>query len=385
MSRKSSTCAWQTRCKSRVAVKTLAAIALCASGCFYVDPINQRPSADIIDTTSGTVHRGSLVSLQAETYDPEGQAVALHWRVYACTDATTPSGCDADPYYETSAALATFTAQVFRDDNTTPTQALRVILEATDDHGAVARPSQELLLTVDDAPPTLALRSTSAHNYVVGTPVDLYATVGDPDDGAGAVTLAWTVYSPPSQPAFTLTNLGDVTPGDPSAVHQVLFAQGPGDFDIQVVATDPLGETFPEHETVTMVPDSAPCIDSYAPAVAPLGSYEPLADPTLFQVLVVGDDLDPYPTQTSDMYFGQTQFSWSLLPPGATTRQPLAVVGNSVALDPASYTPGDVLELRVEIQDRNHFTLPCPDSDATCEVVTGSGCFQRLTWKVQVQ
>lgn len=380
----SSTYAWQRRCNQRPAVKTLAAIALCASGCFYVDPINQRPSADIIDPSGGVVHRGEQLTLTSETYDPEGQSVEVHWRVYVCTDPTTPSGCDADPYYTGTLPSADFMVPLVRADGATATEGLRVILEAIDDHGGAARPQQELLLSVIDAPPTLTLHKSSRHNYVVGTPVDLYAQVGDPDDGAAAVSLDWVPYSPATQPAFTLTNLGAL-PGDPTTFHQVLLSQGTGDFDIQVTATDPVGSTFVQHETVTIVADTPPCIDQVAPMLPPPGGVAPLQDPTLFQVLVVGDDLDPYPTQTSDSYYGATQFSWSLLPPGATTRQPLAVFGNSVAIDPASYTPGDTLELRVEIQDRVPRTLQCPDSDADCEVVSGSGCFQRVTWKVQIQ
>jgi len=384
MPRTSSTYAWQRRCNQRPAVKTLAAIALCASGCFYVDPINQRPSADIIDGTSGTVHRGQPMTLTAETYDPEGQVIALHWRVYSCTDATTPSGCDADPYYEGSKQVASFNVSVFRADNTTPTAALRVILEAIDDHGATARPSQELLLSVDDALPTVTLRKSSAHNFVVGTPVDVYASVDDPDDGPSMLGVTWMLYSPATQPAFTDTDLGTV-PGDAATSHHQLISQGTGDFNFEVTATDPMGAKATNNITVTFGPDTAPCIDQLTPMVAPPGNTEPLQDPTLFQVLVVDDDLDPYPTRVTDQYYGPTQFSWSLLPPGATTRQPLSVVGNSVAIDPANYTPGDVLELRVEIQDRVPRTLQCPDTDPTCEVVSGSGCFQRMTWKVQVQ
>ena len=68
----------------------LALLTLLASGCFYTDPINQRPSADIIPKMSGDLYRGAMVELDAKTYDPEGQEVSVAWRVYMCTDATTP-------------------------------------------------------------------------------------------------------------------------------------------------------------------------------------------------------------------------------------------------------------------------------------------------------
>ena len=38
-------------------------------------------------------------------------------------------------------------------------------------------------------------------------------------------------------------------------------------------------------------------------------------DPTLFQVLVVADDLDPFPATPISLY-GTTEFHWSIVPPG---------------------------------------------------------------------
>jgi hypothetical protein len=102
-------------------------------------------------------------------------------------------------------------------------------------------------------------------------------------------------------------------------------------------------------------------------------------------VLVVTDDLDPYPSVPNDPVVGTTEFHWSIVPPGGT-RQPLTgVTGNAVALDPDSYMPGDLLELRVEIQDRNHRAVSCPDTDLTCSLTTDATCSQRLTWRVEVR
>lgn len=369
----------------------LAAIALCASGCFYVDPINQRPSADIIPTSSDTVFRGQTVEFDASTYDPEGQQVYVKWRGYACTDATTPSGCDEAPFFTGFLDQAIMTIPITRADNGVPVEALRVILEASDDHGATGRPPQELLMAVVDAPPDLTLRKDSKHGYVVGTPINLFASVGDLDDGPGAVKpLDWqVVFSPANQPAYTLDPL-TVSPGnDPThlVTGKVFTPQGTGDWDVQVTATDPLGKQTVAHflPTITVVPDHAPCLAQWSPG-APTGTdVLPIQAATLFQVLVVDDDLDPYPTVAGDPVDGQTSFSWSLLAPGATTRDPLSIVGNGVAIDPASYTPGDVLELRVEIQDRQAIAIPCPDSDPTCSVISDPSCTQRLTWRIEVQ
>ena len=110
----------------------------------------------------------------------------------------------------------------------------------------------------------------------------------------------------------------------------------------------------------------------------------PDGNPEPVRILVVTDDLDPYPPMPSDPVLGETTFAWSLLPPGATTREPLSATGAGVALDPASYQLGDIVELRVEIYDRNHTAIPCDDSDPTCSI-GANACTQRLTWRVEMQ
>jgi hypothetical protein len=356
-----------------------------ASGCFYIDPINQRPSADIIQRTSGTLYRGDDLVLDASTYDPEGQTVEVVWRAYACTDATTPDGCDAAPFYTDVLTTVSILVPKLRADKVTPVSALRVILEAHDSDGAVAKPSQELLVAVEDKPPDLTPSASPREGNVRGTAIDLYVKVGDQDDGAAAVKpLDWQVFGPASQPAYTLVDKGAL-PQDPTQFWKVFTPMGTGDWDIQITATDPLGAQTVAHLPITVVDDHAPCLAQWAPLAPPAGSTLPMQDPTLFEVLVVQDDLDPYPAVPTDPVKGTTEFSWSILPPGATTRQPLAIDGNSVALDPASYKPGDVLELRVEIQDRNHTAIPCADSVDVCSVISDTTCNQRLTWHVEVR
>jgi hypothetical protein len=368
-------------------VTRFAAIALLATGCFYTDPINQRPSADIIQNTSGPLYRNATVSLDASTDDPEGEQVEVKWRAYACTDATTPAGCDEAPFFTGFSPHADIQVPITRDDQTTPVEALRVILEAIDGRGATAKPAQELLLAVTDHPPVLTLRQQPRHQYVVGTAVDLYAQISDPHDVFDAVAVKpWDVFSPPTQPKAMLIDMGALST-DPSQLWQVFTPplDGAGDWMVRVTATDPVGAQDVEDFTMHIVPDHAPCLAQWSPAAPPTGATLPMQDPTPFQVLVVNDDLDAYPPVTGDAVLGVPTFSWSLLPPGGSVRQPLAIAGNRVELDPASYQPGDVLELRVEIEDRNHTPVACPDSDPTCSVISDPQCTQRLTWRVEVQ
>lgn len=382
----------------------LAAIILLASGCYF-DPINQRPSIDIEQLSSDVVRRGGEVMLRAKSRDPEGQAIAFTWAVYACSDATQPDGCDGSAIAVSFDDHIELAVPVNRAGGA-PVQSLRVTLEAVDSLGAQAKPSQELVIPTEDAAPVLEpLRfvapyhaTTDPGSGVIGAPVQLYAEVSDPDDGpdlfhdgaAGASTIHWEVFSP-TNATYTLDDLpltDDLKHPDP--MHQQfakkLTPMGTGLWMVRVTATDPLGVQTIADGSIMIDDDSPPCLTQYAPIAAPSGQALPMPDPTLFQVLVVTDDLDPYPTVASDALRGSTSFTWSLMPPGGTTHQVLpGVTGASVALDPAVYTPGEVLELRVEIADRTATPLTCADADPTCSVTSNPSCIQRLTWRVEVQ
>ena len=374
----------------RKLVRGAAILFVLATGCLYVDPINEPPSADIVQDPVATVFRGGTVGLRAITSDPDRQRVTVAWRIYACTDASAPAGCDRAPFRTAVDDVITVDVPKLRADvEQTPVQSLRVILEATDSLGATARPDQELLIPVSDMGPSLELRKDGRYGFVVGTPVDLYAKVGDPDDDpATGVFLGWHVFSPAGAAPVGFSDLTvPPDPMDPAHVQagKELVATTAGDYDVQVTASDLAGLSAQQDVPVTIVPDHPPCLSSWAPLAAPAGQTLPLTEATLFQVLVVADDLDPYPTVPGDPVLGTTSFAWSLLPPGGGTREPLGgVTGNSVALDPAAYSPGDIVELRVEIQDRQHHAT-CNDDNPTCSIIGDPSCTQRLTWRVEVQ
>lgn len=365
-----------------------------ASGCFYTDPLNQRPSVGIAQKPDGPVYRGSMVHLLANTSDPEGSFVRVQWRAYACTDPTvhpdaSHPGCDTDPFHTDFQDSFDFTVPTFRAGTTTPVQAVLVLLEGQDDLDAAARPVQQLILELDDKPPTVTASTPFRTRYVVDTAVDVFAAIGDPDDGiAPPPMIGWAVFTPPAQPAYELVDIANVPP-DP--LHPELLELGKtftphgiGAFDIEVTATDALGMAATADVPFEVDADHPPCLAQLAPIVPPAGETLPLDQPTLFQVLVVDDDLDVYPP-SGDPVDGVTTFSWSLLPPGGTTRVPLSTAtGNRVLLDPASYRLGDILELRVEIQDRIPRAIDCPADRPTCSL-SGDTCIQRQTWRVEVR
>jgi hypothetical protein len=72
------------------------------SACFYVDPINERPSAEIRDPQPSVPYRGDMMRFMPEIYDPDGDPFELEWRAYACT----ADACD-------DIASATATSELF--------------------------------------------------------------------------------------------------------------------------------------------------------------------------------------------------------------------------------------------------------------------------------
>lgn len=369
---------------------SLILVAALVPGCFLADPINQRPAIEIENPSAAEVHRGDTMNLVARSNDPEGHYVRYRWRVQACTDAANPGeSCDLEPFAFSNIDKFSFVVPVRRAAATAAVESLRVVLEAEDELGATARPVQELLVPVVNAPPSIDLDKVSRYTYVVGTPVQIYARIGDADDGtAGIVDVQWEVFSPSVGAAYTLDDLVVVEdPPDPVRDHlgKTLTAEVAGEWMVRVTATDLAGDSTSETISIPVGPDTPPCLAQLAPMVPPDGIALPLFAPTLFRVPVVIDDLDGYPAVPSDPVLGVTTFRWSIRAPGQTTYAELSgATGNSHALDPASFAPGDLVDLRVEIFDHEPETIQCPAGDATCSV-TSTSCLQRQTWHVEVR
>lgn len=371
------------------------------SGCFIADPINQRPSLDIERKNPGEVFRGDAVQLRAIANDPESQFVHFQWRAYLCTTASvTLAACDKAPFYTGISEDAELIVPRKRADADVAVEQILVLLEGQDSYGASANPIQQLVIIVNNHTPDVVLRKDARFGYVENTAINVYAKVGDADDDKSEVELTWKVYTPANQPRYDFVDIANVPqdPEDPAhtQVGKTFTPQGIGDWEIEVTATDAIAraciaaggtdcKTTVERVMITVVPDHAPCLSQWAPIAPPVGATFPMTAPTLFQINVVQDDLDPYPGFPGDSVLDTTTFAWSLLPPGASQRQALGVTSNHVSLDPNNYAPGDVLELRVEIADRKTTPITCADANPTCSVISDNSCLQRLTWRVEVR
>lgn len=359
---------------------------LATSGCFYADPINQRPSI-AIDGLGDEVYRGDTVKLTETHDDPEGHFVRFTWRAYACTDGEGGADCDVEPFYTEVLNHAEFVVPLNRVGGL-PVRNVRVVLEAKDELGATAKPPQELVIVALDRPPGLELERAGTFVVTPNRAVTLYATVSDADDGVAALGApTWEVFAP-SQVTYTLTDIALDRPEKPETktFAKRFVPSASGDWEVRVTTTDPLGKATTKSLAFTVVPPPPPCLAQVAPIVPTGGAALPVTAPTLFRVPVVVDDLDVFPPQVGDPALGTTRFEW--LFKGPTASVPTVVSGataSSFSFDPAGYAPGDIVEIRVQIYDRENTPVNCPIGDPTCSVISQPACIQRQTWRVEVR
>lgn len=349
------------------------------AGCFYVDPINERPGADINRVDPTLPKRGDFIDVIADIYDPDGDPTTVEWRASACDAA----GCDA-PF--ASAATYTFTfAAPANLLGGAPTTYVEVALVVTDSYGARSAPRENLIINLDNADPELEPLQRSGRffrgAYPVGTPVTIAASATDADDLAARLAYADAVLFAPDGATLedaTLTAAPPETDGARRERTWTLVADAPGQWEVLVAVADPLGAEAMREISIPYAPDHPPCLHVADPAFPPPDARIVLDEPRRFSVLVVDDDLDVYPPPAAgDPLLGTAGFRWSL--DGA----PLATGVNAVELDPAAFDPGDVLALRVDVDDRVTTRPACAADEPSCELVTG--CAQRRTWRVEVR
>jgi len=164
-----------------------------ASGCFYLDPINERPSAEIKHDNpevplirGGTDPTKDAAVVSAIYSDPNNDPMAVTWAVYGCsadgaTCNATPFATGTEPQLQINVPQADYIA------------AVSVHLVVTDSHGAIARPEQVLVLPVTDRDPLLDLSIDgpiwNQKFRPVHLPITVRADISDPD--GDTVTLVW--------------------------------------------------------------------------------------------------------------------------------------------------------------------------------------------------
>jgi hypothetical protein len=247
----------------------LLVLASVLSGCFYTDPINQRPSVSIHH--NGAVARGDTdVEFSAITNDPDGDSVAVGWRAYAC-DGTA---CDAVEFQSGIDTEFKIKQVPLTNAAGTSYDTLEIRLEGHDALGATAKPSQTLDIHLDDAAPQIAMRA-DPREVVTDAPIGIYALVTDPDDSVTDTPghpypVVWSVTPPPTtQDPSELTAI-QIAGND--AEHRqegrMFTPHGVGDWTIHVTATDPLLAEASQDLMVHANADQLPCLAQWAPAAS---------------------------------------------------------------------------------------------------------------------
>jgi hypothetical protein len=344
--------------------------------CFYFESINQRPSIAIVRVTETSITRASALDLRAVVRDSGGDSVALTWRAYRC--GATLADCDDQPY-DDGAGVAFRTQVPVRTSAQQLVQHVRVELEGTDSRGAVADPAQVLELDVFNAPPALEA-PIALGGKVVGASVEWRARFLDPDGDTDKVAVSWQLTGP-GVGAVRLLG-GGQEPDRYRFDRAEQTAAALGHWTMMVRATDEAGATAVASSQIDIAADLPPCLTTLAPVTAAPLLFD---QARRFAVLRVSDDLDPYPPRPGEP---GPRFAWSLLAPsrGGMRVVLTGATGNAVELDPATFVPGEVLQLRVEIGDReDRAPAPgCVDSSDSCSIQQ-TPCTQRQTWRLEVR
>jgi len=349
-----------------------------ASGCFFTDNINQRPSAEIQQLNAGDpLYSDDLIELSADhSTDPDGDPLSFEWQAFYCPTAD-PVDCESIG----TGTNITWSVKI-------PGKPLvRVELTVRDEYGASAKDEQTFAVLNDAPTVSLTVQGTESPTggYTIGRPLSVFAEAHDGDvEDEPELTLEWTLFpAPGSVPE-------DVEWVKKSDTQYDLRPDVAGLWRVDVSVADPFGGTDDASEQILIEVDKPPCIDTPDPPLALGASYivDRDAGARRFAVLSVTDELDPYPLSPSDPDpdRGEATFSWWLASP-ATGGVLTELAGHTLAdytVDPALYAPGDALSLRAEVADRVPRALPCADGAATCSI-DDDGCLQRVTWEVQIR
>ncbi|HUQ01174.1 MAG TPA: hypothetical protein VM261_01705 [Kofleriaceae bacterium] len=348
-----------------------------ASGCFYGDVINERPSAAIERLGAGIPFRGGTLQFRAVVDDPDRDPTQPTWRFEACNAGNI---CAAD---ETgSDPLFTVTVPPMVEGR--PTTRVVVTLDVEDIYGATARPAQRLELDVDNNAPTAAVQKRGreiAGKFPPDVPIVISARGMDVD--GDSTTLVWELL--PARNSVEADRVWQTLP-DPisGGEERRLVPDVDGDWKVKITVADDIDTTIYE-ETIIVVPDQPPCLGALDPAPPPAGSSIVLDAPRRIGVLVVEDDLDIYPAPPpDDPYLGPAGLRWYVRAPGTTSYALVDTDVGGLELDPAHYDPGDRLDVRVEIDDRLGRAVQCAEGVATCSLGQNT-CLQRQTWSVEVR
>ena len=237
------------------------------------------------------------------------------------------------------------------------------------------------VMIAQDQPPTASIERTSP--LATTTPLPLFSNLTfsaaqstDPDMVNGdTLTFVWKVTQPDGADLSATTCPSPQTPATCS-----FAADKPGTYRVQVTATDSSKLSSAKSLDVAIATDQPPCIVGFSPTTLSTIGF---ANQSLtFQVSNVSDDGDPY--TGSGPATGTFIWSYRTGTNGTFMRMPNRYPYNSFNrwdFGPGVFVIGDVIQIRVEYQDRvGRNLISCDPNADRCELV--AGCAQWVTWTV---
>lgn len=346
-------------------------LGLAAPACLFTDAINTSPRVDELALSPPMPSRGQMVTVSASASDPDGDRLRYEW---SSADGACPVPLDPSlrPATEQMTETYTFTLDAQSNDGRC------VWLLLSDVHGAYAVPRAIDVVPHNHAPVAVIDVQQPTRN-TMGR-YDLFSTfrlsgAASHDDDKDKLTLRWTLQAPD---AAVDARLSPCAPTPPTDLVQCFSAgQQPGNYQVQLIVNDGVTDSAPAQVTLTVDPDSPPCIALTAP---PVGASPLILDPAQaadFSVLNVQDDGDPFPA-ASEPTRGSATFSWKVRQ-NSGAWQTIAGFDNLATLSIAAgtYISGDQIDVRVEVFDRDvdHKLAACGDTPL-CPLT----CPQRITW-----
>jgi hypothetical protein len=259
------------------------------------------------------------------------------------------------------------------DVNLQSKRMVAVELIVRDAHGAVADDSE--FYVVSNRPPTVRLQvqgiASPTGGFTVGRPLELVADANDED--GDELSYEWSLFPVSgSVPA-------NVEWSEVNETQRHLRPDLPGLWRVSVGVDDGDGGTEAVEEPILIDPDNPPCIATTDPRVVAGAEY-------IVERAAGVRDPYPLPPNDNDPDRGEASFRWRVATP-QTGGAFVALDGHALSdytVDPSGYAPGDVISVRVEVDDRLGRTLPCSDTLPACSI-DDNGCLQRVTWGVQIR
>jgi len=336
-------------------------------------PINMPPTVQI-DDLAQPLYR-SNATFTATIHDPDQSSDSLNVTWYVGS-----VGADADCATAATSSLGSCSSQQSNDQCSYTPQVLGpvcVVVQVKDRYGATAEARRAF--DVQDRAPTAVIEETSPAATATGATLPLASNLAfsaagstDPDPGdQNTLTFLWTVTQPDGTTLSVNTCPSARTPSICS-----FTATMPGDYHVQLTATDASGMSNSASVDVVIAQDQPPCIVGFTPtSLQTIGFAD---QDTTFAVTRVDDDQDPYPGSNLGTFIWWYRMDTS----GVFARLSNPYSSNQLDFGPGAFSTGDVVQVRVEYQDRVSRSFSSCDPNAElCELVPG--CAQWVTWTVQ--